>query len=49
MTEILPQKQWLMRAFSNLNIARRGAAEGIFLEDLCFEAQQAAEKALKRC
>ena len=38
---------WLSRADSNLRIARLGKAEGIFLEDLCFEAQQAAEKALK--
>ena len=38
---------WLQRAESNLRIARGGRGEGIFLEDLCFEAQQAAEKALK--
>jgi len=38
---------WLQRAESNLAIARMGKAEGVFLEDLCFEAQQAAEKALK--
>lgn len=38
---------WLMRAESNLRIARQGRGEGIFLEDLCFEAEQAAEKALK--
>jgi HEPN domain-containing protein len=38
---------WLQRAESNLHIARRGRGEGVFLEDLCFEAQQAAEKALK--
>jgi len=38
---------WLQRAESNLHIARRSRGEGVFLEDLCFEAQQAAEKALK--
>ena len=38
---------WLRRAESNLRIAQRGQEEGIFFEDLCFEAQQAAEKALK--
>jgi HEPN domain-containing protein len=38
---------WLRRAESNLHIARLGKRKGVFLEDLCFEAQQAAEKALK--
>jgi HEPN domain-containing protein len=38
---------WLYRAQSNLRIAHLGRGEGVFLEDLCFEAQQAAEKALK--
>ena len=38
---------WLHRAESNLRIAHLGRREGVFLEDLCFEAQQAAEKALK--
>jgi HEPN domain-containing protein len=38
---------WLQRAESNLRIAHRGRREGVFLEDLCFDAQQAAEKALK--
>ena len=38
---------WLQRARSNLAIARIGKHAGIILEDLCFEAQQAAEKALK--
>lgn len=38
--------EWLARARSNLALA--GAAlPGVYLEDLCFEAQQAAEKALK--
>jgi HEPN domain-containing protein/predicted nucleotidyltransferase len=39
-------RQWLNRARSNL---RRSAvrAEGVYLEDLCYDAQQAAEKAIK--
>ncbi|MDH4136787.1 MAG: HEPN domain-containing protein [Anaerolineae bacterium] len=38
---------WFRRAESNLEIAHRARGERVFLEDLCFEAQQAAEKALK--
>lgn len=39
---------WLARAKSNLRIAELGSGQpGIFLEDLCSDAQQAAEKALK--
>lgn len=38
---------WLARAHSNLLLAESGRQRGVFLEDLCFEAQQAAEKALK--
>jgi len=38
---------WLARARSNLLLAETGHQRGVFLEDLCFEAQQAAEKALK--
>lgn len=39
---------WLARARSNLKRAELGRqAPEIFLEDLCFDAQQAAEKALK--
>jgi HEPN domain-containing protein len=38
---------WLARARSNLLLAESGRQHGVFLEDLCFEAQQAAEKALK--
>ena len=39
---------WLARARSNLKIADLGSGHpGVFLEDLCFDAQQAAEKALK--
>jgi HEPN domain-containing protein len=39
---------WLERATGDLQIAGLGSTDaGIFLEDLCFHAQQAAEKALK--
>ena len=40
-------RDWLARARSNLLLAESGQKQGVFLEDLCFEAQQAAEKALK--
>jgi HEPN domain-containing protein len=41
-------REWLNRARSNLAKARStsGAPE-VYLEDLCFDAQQAAEKAVK--
>jgi HEPN domain-containing protein len=39
---------WLLRAKSNLKLAEKSShLEGILLEDLCFNAQQSAEKALK--
>ncbi len=39
-------REWLNRARSNLSkAANRGP--GVYLEDLCFDAQQAAEKAVK--
>ena len=39
---------WLERARGNLSLAQGGQyLQGIFLEDLCFNAQQAAEKAFK--
>lgn len=38
---------WLQRAESNLRLAQVGKTEAVFLEDLGFEAEQAAEKALK--
>lgn len=39
---------WLARAGSNLRRAELGRQDQIiFFEDLCFDAQQAAEKALK--
>jgi HEPN domain-containing protein len=39
---------WFLRAASSLARARSGhGVPGILLDDLCFDAQQAAEKALK--
>ena len=38
---------WLTRARGDLAIATAPLPAGAFLEDLCFHAQQAAEKALK--
>jgi HEPN domain-containing protein len=38
---------WLGRAKSNLIRAKQPKHEEVFWEDLCFDAQQAAEKALK--
>jgi hypothetical protein len=44
---ISPQ-DWLSRAKSNLALAQAGRhVTSVYLEDLCFEAKQAAEKALK--
>ena len=37
---------WLRRAEASLALAR-AQGEGILLEDLCYQAQQAAEKAMK--
>ncbi len=45
----LPQddpREWLNRAHSNL-IQARDEKPGVYLEDLCYQAEQAAEKALK--
>ena len=39
-------REWLNRARSNLALAKNRAPD-VYLEDLCFEAQQAAEKAIK--
>jgi HEPN domain-containing protein/predicted nucleotidyltransferase len=39
-------REWLNRARSNLAVAR-ASIPGAYREDLCFEAQQAAEKAIK--
>ncbi len=39
-------QEWLNRARSSLALAMN-RVPGVYLEDLCFEAQQAAEKAIK--
>ena len=39
--------EWLARARGDLALARAPLPEGAFYEDLCYHAQQAAEKALK--
>lgn len=38
--------EWLNRAKSSLALAKQKSS-GIYYEDLCFQAQQAAEKAIK--
>jgi HEPN domain-containing protein len=41
-------RAWLLRAKGNLNLAEKGGRlKGFLFEDLCFNAHQAAEKALK--
>jgi HEPN domain-containing protein len=40
-------QDWLRRAKSDLAIARAPLPDQAFYEDLCFHAEQAAEKALK--
>lgn len=40
-------KEWLARAKGDLALARVPLPEEAFYEDLCYHAQQAAEKALK--
>ena len=43
-----PWEPWIRRARSNLARAKQGRqCEDILYEDLCFDAQQAAEKCLK--
>ncbi|MBM3749068.1 MAG: HEPN domain-containing protein [Acidobacteria bacterium] len=39
-------REWLNRARSNLRLAAVGAPE-VYREELCYNAQQAAEKAIK--
>lgn len=39
-------REWLNRARSNL-VRASNVAAGVYLEDLCFDGQQAAEKAIK--
>ena len=40
-------QSWLIRARSNLALAKAEQPTDVVLEDICFNAQQAAEKALK--
>ncbi len=40
-------EDWLRYAHSDLELARMSPPPGVLLENLCFHAQQAAEKALK--
>jgi HEPN domain-containing protein len=40
-------EEWLRRSHSNLVRCRQPRSEEIYFEDLCFDAQQAAEKAIK--
>ena len=40
-------QEWVARARSNLALAKGEKSEEVCWEDLCFNAQQAAEKALK--
>lgn len=44
-----PVKEWLSRAESNFEIAKAGKriSKKVSYDDLCFECQQAAEKAIK--
>jgi len=46
-TDLGSPNGWLRRAKSNLIRAKQPKHEEVFLEDLCFDAQQAAEKSLK--
>ncbi len=39
-------REWLNRAYSSL-LQAQDQRSGIYLEDLCFQAQQATEKAVK--
>ena len=45
--DIGSSRDWLKRARSNLIRAGQSKHEKVFWEDLCFDAQQAAEKAIK--
>jgi HEPN domain-containing protein len=40
-------QEWLRRAKGNLALAKQRKPKDAYWEDLCFEAQQAAEKAIK--
>ncbi len=45
--ELGTPQAWLARARSNLTRAGQPRPDGVYWEDLCYDAQQAAEKALK--
>lgn len=45
--ELGTPRDWLKRAKSNLTRARQPKPEEVLWEDLCFDTQQAVEKALK--
>jgi len=45
--EIGASQEWLKRAKSNLTRARQPKPDDVIWEDLCFDAQQAAEKSIK--
>ena len=47
MTKIDTVKMWLKRAKSNLLLSKQTDLDDVFLEDLCFNAQQCVEKSLK--
>jgi HEPN domain-containing protein len=40
-------EEWLKRARSSLGLAKSSHDDSVYYEDLCFQAQQAVEKALK--
>lgn len=40
-------RDWLARAKASLALAKGRQLDGVLLEDLCYQAQQSAEKALK--
>lgn len=39
-------REWLNRAHSNLELAKNKYGKEVYFEDLCFNAQQAAEKVI---
>ena len=39
-------REWINRAYSSLNMAKKDPND-VYLEDLCYNAQQAVEKAIK--
>ena len=40
-------QEWLKRAKGNLALAKQSKPKEAFWDDLCFDAQQAAEKSIK--